>query len=68
MTLPPSDKTDKTDETRFDGKAAAMDFATLDSLSHAMTGNLEPLAKHIEAGGYICQRLGSFLPAIFAVK
>jgi hypothetical protein len=61
MTLPPSDKTDKTDKTPMDGKAAGVDFATLGALSHAKTGNVGPLARHIEAGGYICPATRRFL-------
>lgn len=38
-----------------------VDFSTLDLLSHAMSGNVAPLAKHIEAGGHICPATRQFL-------
>lgn len=38
-----------------------MDFATLAVLAHAKSGDIRPLAKHIEDGGYICPETRLFL-------
>ena len=40
-----------------------MDFSTFDIRLHAESGNMEPLARHIEAGGHLCPGLRKILAA-----
>lgn len=40
-----------------------MDFSTMDILAHAETGNIEPLARHLEDGGDIGVSMRKFLAA-----